>query len=92
MPLSRRVPKFGFKNTVFANRYDIINLRDLSRFDGDVDLATLAKRGYLSKNGRIKVLGSGSIEKSIKIQVHAISQSAKAAIEKAGGHVEVIAE
>ena len=38
----------------------------------------------------IKILGGGDISKSLNIEVHAISSSAKSKIEKAGGAVKVI--
>ena len=38
----------------------------------------------------IKVLGNGEISKSLNLEVHAISSSAKSKIEKAGGEVKVI--
>ena len=38
----------------------------------------------------IKILGNGEVSKSINLEVHAISASAKAKIEKAGGEVKII--
>lgn len=92
MPMSRRVPKFGFNNVQFANRFEIVNLRDLKKLQGEVTVETLAKAGLVSKSSRVKILGAGEVEKSLKLKVHAVSASAKAAIEKAGGQVEVMTE
>jgi large subunit ribosomal protein L15 len=38
----------------------------------------------------IKILGNGEVSKSLSLEVHAISSSAKAKIEKAGGKVKII--
>ena len=38
----------------------------------------------------VKVLGNGTIDKKLTVSCHKISASAKAAIEKAGGSVEVL--
>jgi large subunit ribosomal protein L15 len=88
-PLMRRLPKFGFNNHNFKNRYDVINLETLEKFDGEVTPETLAEAG-LTQYGRIKILGKGTLTKKLKVKAHKLSDSAKAAIEKAGGTVEVI--
>ncbi len=49
----------------------------------------LEKRITRRKTMPVKVLGNGKITKALTIQVQAISASAKAAIEAAGGKVEV---
>jgi large subunit ribosomal protein L15 len=92
MPLSRRAPKFGFSNVDFENKFEILNLRDLGRFKDEVSFEGLVKAGLVSKTKKVKILGSGTVEKALRVKVHALSASAKAAIEKAGGTVEVIAE
>lgn len=51
----------------------------------------LRKAGYLtSKKDTVKLIGSGKIEGSYTIRVHYATKNAKAAIEKAGGTVEII--
>jgi large subunit ribosomal protein L15 len=92
MPLSRRAPKFGFSNVDFENKFEILNLRDLGRFKGEVTVEGLVTAGLVGKKSKVKILGSGTLEKALRVRVHALSASAKAAIEKAGGTVEVIAE
>jgi len=100
MPLYRRVPKFGFisrKKTSGVNDFAVINLSLLDKFDAGstLDLDTLRKKlGLTSKDGRgqkIKVLGNGTLSKSLNIKVHAVSSSAREKIEAAGGTVELIA-
>lgn len=85
MPLTRRVPKRGFKN---PNKvvYEVVNIKDLNRFeDGtSVDFELLKKEG-LVKKGPYKVLGDGTLEKKLKVYAHAFSKSAIKAIEEKGG-------
>ena len=93
MPLQRRVPKRGFNN-IFAKNVVAINLSVLNRKfnDGDtVDFEALKAAGVV-KNGfdAVKVLGNGKLEKKLTVKVSAFSESAKAAIEAAGGKAEVI--
>ncbi len=92
MPLTRTTPKRGFNN-IFAKPLEIINLSALNRFeDGEtVNAEALLAKGVLSKceNG-FKVLGNGSVKKKVTVQASAFSQSAKEAIEAAGGKAEVV--
>ena len=93
MPLQRRVPKRGFNN-IFAKNVVAINLSVLNRKfnDGDtVDFEALKAAGIV-KNGfdAVKVLGNGKLDKQLTVKVSAYSESAKAAIEAAGGKAEVI--
>ncbi len=89
-PLSRRLPKFGFTNAAFANNFQIINLSDLSKIEGTVDAASLYAAGLITKSARVKVLAKGEVKKAFTVKAHAFSEKAKAAIEKAGGKIEVI--
>jgi len=92
MPLSRRVPKRGFRN-VFSKKYAIINVGELNRFNEDeiITPERLLQEGMVNKirNG-IKILGKGAINKKFTIRVHKISKGAINKIESAGGKVEVI--
>ena len=72
-----------------------VNLRDLDRFDaGDVVTPEALVEKRLIKNTKIdvKLLGVGTIGKRLTIRVHAISESAREKIEKAGGTVELLRE
>jgi len=96
MPLSRRIPQRGFTNA-FAKETAIIKVSDLeSRFEsGDiVNETSLREKGLVSghKRFKIKVLGNGSLTKSLVVQVHAFSKSADTAIKKAGGDTRLIEE
>ncbi len=88
-PVHRRTPKFGFKNTMFATRYEIVNLSTLEKLSGEVTLESLQKAGCV-KHGPVKILGHGELKKALTVKAHKFSDTAKAAIEKAGGKVEVI--
>lgn len=90
MPLQRRVPKFGFNN---PNKiiYKAINLDAIQSLIEKtsatlIDSKLLSENGLMSKNDKVKILGSGEL-KAIKAEIiaHAFSASAIQAIEKAGG-------
>ena len=92
MPLSRRVPKRGFRS-VFRKEYTIINVEQLNRFnDGEtVTPERLIEDGVIKKisNG-LKILSKGQINKKITVKAHKFSKEALNKIESAGGKVEVI--
>lgn len=88
-PLMRRLPKFGFSNVPFRNEFDIINLDQLAKFEGEATPELFEKAGLL-RVGRVKILGKGQLSKALTVKAHKFSESAKQAIEKAGGKAEVI--
>jgi len=100
MPLHRRLPKRGFRNTAFALKLNEVNLGriqtaiDAKLLDAaaKIDAAALVKAGVLRrvKDG-VRLLGSGEIKAKVTISVHGASKSAVAAVEKAGGTVEILA-
>ncbi|MGA2892036.1 MAG: 50S ribosomal protein L15 [Xanthobacteraceae bacterium] len=100
MPLHRRLPKRGFKNTMFALKLNEVNLGPIQAAieaglldaGSKIDAAALIKAGLLrrAKDG-VRLLGSGEIKAKIAIAVHGASKSAVAAVEKAGGTVEILA-
>ncbi len=100
MPLHRRLPKRGFKNTPFAKKLNEVNLGriqeavDAGKLDAatTVDAAALVKAGVLrrAKDG-VRILGMGEIKAKLAFSVWGASKSAVAAVEKAGGSVKVLA-
>ena len=93
MPLARRIPKRGFHNK-WAKSYVIINLSQLE----NVPAGTEVDLGYVRLNGLakevknavgLKVLGNGEIRVALTVKASKFSESAKAAIEKAGGKAVV---
>lgn len=89
-PLARRSPKFGFKNTAFRTRYEIINISQLEGLSGEVTPDSLRAKGWVGR-GPVKVLAKGKLSKALTVKAHQFSEAAKAAIESAGGKAEVIA-
>ena len=94
MPLYRRVPKFGFKN---LNRveYAGINLDKIQAIVEaknlkSIDLDTFISNGLTSKKDLVKVLGRGEIKVAVEVKAHAFSESAKNAIEAAGGSAVLV--
>jgi large subunit ribosomal protein L15 len=101
MPKYRRLPKRGFNNAVFTTRYEIVNLADLERtFENGatVNAAALIEKGLIkpgydrTDKCYIKVLGTGTLTKKLTIFAHAASETAKAAVEKAGGEFAAVAK
>ena len=92
MPLYRRLPKRGFKNT-FAKKYAEVNVEQLNCFDNGavVDPAALIEAGILKDvlDG-VRVLGNGELTKSLAVQAQGFTKSAQQKIEAAGGKAEVI--
>jgi large subunit ribosomal protein L15 len=89
-PVHRRFPKIGFKNTMFATRYSVVNLAKLAGLKGEVTPETLKKAGIVKGSLPIKVLAQGELKTALTVKAHKFSETAKAAIEKAGGKVEVL--
>jgi len=91
-PIYKTFPKRGFNN-INRLEYAIVNLNDLNRFDEGTNITAelLKQAGVIKKHlDGLKVLANGKLEKRVNITCNKISASAKAAIEKAGGSVEVI--
>ena len=100
MPLHRRLPKRGFKNTPFARKLNEVNLGrvqaaiDAGLLDAGatVDAAALVKARVLrrAKEG-VRLLGSGELKAKLAFSVWGASKSAVAAVEKSGGSVTILA-
>ena len=88
MPLIRRIPKRGFNNDQFRVQFAIVNLDSLNAFDNGatVDEQALLAAGLIRRPyEKVKILGGGELKKKLSITANKASESAKAAIEKAGG-------
>jgi large subunit ribosomal protein L15 len=55
----------------------------------EIDALILVEKGLVRRDCPVKVLGFGELKAAIKIKANAASASAKAAIEKAGGSIEL---
>jgi len=91
MPLSRRLPKRGFKN-IGRVEYQIVNVGALTRFAAGsvVDEAAMREAGLVRKRAPVKILAKGELDRGLTVRADAFSKSARQAIEKAGGTVEVV--
>ena len=94
MPLHRRIPKRGFQNK-WATNYLIVNLSQLA----SVPAGTVVDYDYVvehsltkvvKNNGGLKVLGKGEVKVALTVKAAKFSESAKEAIEKAGGTAETV--
>jgi len=94
MPIQRRIPKRGFKNNNKIE-YKVFNLSQieelLEKYEfTEFNLENLYIYGLTSKTDKVKVLGSGEIKSAVVFKINAISETAKAAIETAGGSIEIV--
>src|SRR5713101_1393453 len=92
MPLHRRLPKRGFKNSSFARKLNEVNLDKIQAAieSGKLDAAATVDVDALVKAG-VRLLGSGAIKTKVVFSVWGASKSAVAAVEQAGGSVTILA-
>jgi large subunit ribosomal protein L15 len=90
MPLHRRLPKRGFRSPMAGDTAEV-RLGDIQKLGAEtVDLAALKKAGLAHAGAlRAKVILAGSIERKVALKGLGVSKGARAAIEKAGGSVEL---
>ena len=90
--LVKKLPHMRGFTKIFKKDYVALNLDDLSViFQNDsISIEDFKKKGVIKNKQMIKILGNGEVSKSLSLEVHAISSSAKAKIEKAGGEVKII--
>ena len=90
MPLYRKLPRRGFNNFNFKTSYQLVNLKQLDKVDGDiVNRTTLLNSGLIRDNSQaIKLLGDGELSRALTIELDQISASAKAKVEAAGGQIK----
>jgi len=87
-PIFRRLPKRGFSNENFENRFHVVNLSDLDAFnDGaTVDAAALIVAGLVPDDRLpVKILGDGALSKKLNVTAGWYSRSAHEKITGAGG-------
>jgi large subunit ribosomal protein L15 len=89
-PMHRRMPKVGFSNVPFETVYDIVNLEQLKSMSGEIGPEQLMAKGLVRKNALVKILGRGEAPKGVTVRAHKFSETAKSALEKAGGKAEVL--
>jgi large subunit ribosomal protein L15 len=100
MPLHRRLPKRGFRNSPFAVKLNEINVGkvqaaiDAGLIDAGqpVTVDAMIKAGLMRRaKGGVKLLGQGELKSKVDFSVYRASKSAIAAVEKAGGSVKILA-
>lgn len=93
MPIARRIPKRGFNNK-FRKEYVVVNVGALNELPANtvVDFLFVMSNG-LAKSVKnavgLKVLGTGELKVALTVKAQKFSETAKAAIEAAGGTVVV---
>jgi large subunit ribosomal protein L15 len=89
MPLYRKLPRRGFNNFNFKTSYQLVNVGQLAKLEGDVvSRETLIAAGLIRDNKQgVKLLGDGEVSKAYTVTVCKVSASAKSAIEAAGGKI-----
>lgn len=93
IPLIRRIPKRGFKNTIFKKFFETVNVGDLEGLfaaGAAVNPETLKAVLLVRRDLPVKLLGDGDVTKKLVVTVNAVSASAKVKIEKAGGSVNLL--
>ena len=94
MPLQMRLPKKGFKN---PNRVSFIalNLDQLQAMSEkfkvkEWTLEALREHNLISGNDKVKVLGRGALNTKVNLTAHAASETARKAVEAAGGSITIV--
>ena len=92
MPLIRRVPKLKGFTPPNKVHYGAVNVSALNELDAkEIGPEELRAAGLVHKRDKlIKILGSGDLSRGVTVRAHAVSDSARTKIERAGGKVELI--
>lgn len=90
MPLYRKLPRRGFNNKDFKTTFQLVNVGDLEKLEGNtVDRESLVAVGLIRDNDEgVKLLGDGEVSKAFTVNVCKVSATAKSKIEAAGGKIE----
>lgn len=94
MPIQRRLPKRGFKNP-HRVEYKVLNLGQIDHLSEkygitEFNLQNLYVNGLISQHDNIKILANGELKGKFTFHVNKASEKAKAAIEAAGGTLEIV--
>lgn len=99
MPLSRRLPKFGFSNVKFATNYAELSLDRLQRaidskkidIKKEISEDVLVEAGVVRRKlDGIKLLGTGTLSAKVELNISKATKGALEAVEKAGGKITLI--
>ena len=94
MPIQRRLPKRGFKNNDRIE-YRVFNLGQVEQLVEkysitEFSLESLYINGLIGQTDSVKILSNGELKTKLVFKVNAASAKAKAAIETAGGTLEIV--
>ena len=93
MPLQMRLPKVGFKNPnrVSYVPFNLGQIQEIAEKHGvdTISAEFLLEKGYTSRTEKVKILGAGELTTKLNVSAHACSATAKEAIEKLGGSVNI---
>ncbi len=91
MPLTRRMPKYGFVNTKHVE-FQVVHIKTLNSFseNEEITIEKMVERGMIKGNKPVVVLSDGDINKKLTVYANRFSKEAKHKIESAGGKVEVV--
>ena len=91
LPLMQRIPKLRGFNNPFRIDYTPVNIGALQAVEGDtVGIDALVAAGLARKGDLVKILGGGELTRAVRVEAHAFSKSAEAAITGAGGSTTVV--
>ncbi len=91
-PLHMRVPKLrGFKPPRSV-KHVAVNVGQLASYaeDAKVTPETLQAKGLVRPDQTVKILGEGAVTQPFEVHAHAVSATARTAIEAAGGSIVLI--
>ncbi|OGJ58249.1 50S ribosomal protein L15 [Candidatus Peribacteria bacterium RIFCSPLOWO2_12_FULL_55_15] len=91
-PLLRRQPKLGGFRNPHRIVYQVLNLERIEqRLEaGSYNLETLRSHKLIHGTHPVKLLGKGTLTKKLTLTVHSASKSARRAVEKVGGRIDLI--
>ena len=93
MPTFRRIPKRGFSNFQFEQRFSVVNVASLEqRFKAGAHVTpqALAAAGLIRDPRQpVKILGEGGLTKKLRVDAARFSKSAMEKIKAAGGEANV---
>jgi len=89
MPIQRRLPKRGFVN-IHRVAYQVVQVGRLAAAPAGtlVDRPWLKRAGLVRGRKPIKLLAGGELGTALTVRVDAASETARTAVEAAGGKVE----
>lgn len=90
-----RLPKLRGGAYSTKTPFVVVQLGDLQKLAdsgvSEITLEKLVEAGFVrGSKARVKVLSGGELTKSVTVSAHAVSVSARAALEKVGGTINLV--